>query len=115
MTELECKCALANEKTEVKSLDGESLQTLCDIFRMLGEPSRMKILMALMEGEACVYHIVKKCGGQQSAVSHQLRILKDNKIVKARRDGQNILYSFADGHVEELIKIGLTHVNCKNE
>ena len=114
MAELECKCSLSDEKTEIKPLDKESMQMLCDIFRMLGEPSRMKILMALMDGEACVYHIVKACGGGQSAVSHQLRILKDNKLIKARRDGQNILYSLADEHVEELIKIGLTHANCKN-
>ena len=114
MTEYVCKCSLSDGEAENAPLNLEALQTLCDIFRMLGEPSRMKILMALLDGEACVYHIVKSCGGQQSAVSHQLRVLKDNKLVKARREGQNVLYSLADGHVEELIKIGSTHVNCKN-
>jgi ArsR family transcriptional regulator len=118
MKEIECKHSASHgeivEKAKTAALTAEGLEEISNMFRMLGEPSRMKIILALLQGEMCVYHIVEACGGQQSAVSHQLRVLKDNKIVKSRRDGQNVLYSLADEHVEELIKIGLTHANCKN-
>ena len=73
----------------------------------------MKILFALRQGELCVFHIVQAAGGTQSAVSHQLRILRANGIVKARRDGQNIVYSLADEHVTALLELACTHLNCK--
>lgn len=109
----EHEAAATRAKERVLSLEG--LEEICNTFRMLGEPSRMKIVRALLEGELCVYHIVEACGGQQSAVSHQLRVLKDNKIVKSRREGQNILYSLADEHVREMVRIGEEHLCCKKE
>ena len=60
----------------------------------------------------CVYHIAEATGGKQSAVSHQLRVLKDNKIVKSRRDGKNILYSVADEHVAKIIEMSKIHLHC---
>ena len=93
--------------------NGDKLQKTCDLFRVLGEPSRMKIVCALKAGELCVYHIVAACGGNQSAVSHQLRILKDNGVVRARREGQNILYSIADHHVYEILSVGEEHADCE--
>lgn len=90
----------------------DDLQKVCNIFRVLSEPSRMKIVWALREGEMCVYHIVEACGGNQSAVSHQLRVLKDNGVIKCRREGQNILYSIADGHIEEILKMSEEHLGC---
>ncbi len=119
MRKEECLRSAEHEKTaeEAKAnvLSQEEIVEICNIFRVLGETSRMKIVLALLSGEMCVYHIVRACGGMQSAVSHQLRVLKDNKIVKSRREGQSILYSIADEHVRELIKIGEIHLRCQEE
>ena len=84
----------------------------CDVFRMLSEPSRLKIVFALLGGELCVYHILLAVGGTQSALSHQLRILKDNRVLRARRDGQNVYYSLADEHVKQIVEMGLQHGEC---
>jgi len=117
MKKEECKHEQQHEeivlRAREKVLSMEKTEEMCSIFRMLGEPSRMKIVFALLEGEMCVYHIVEACGGGQSAVSHQLRVLKDNKIVKSRREGQNVLYSIADDHVREIVKIGEVHIRCE--
>ena len=93
----------------------ENIERVCNTFRVIGEPSRMKIVLALLQGEMCVYHIVEACGGTQSAVSHQLRVLKDNRIIKSRRDGQNVLYSIADEHSVKIIQISEEHLNCQWE
>lgn len=93
----------------------EKIESLSSQFKAICEPSRLKILLALREGEMCVYHIVEAVGGNQSAVSHQLRILRDNRIIKARRDGQNIVYSLADAHVLAVLELALAHVGCKEE
>ena len=95
--------------------DEENIERVCNTFRVIGEPSRMKIVLALLQGEMCVYHIVEACGGTQSAVSHQLRVLKDNRIIKSRRDGQNVLYSIADEHIVKIIEISEAHLNCRLE
>lgn len=91
----------------------EDIATLAGIFKVLGEPSRMRILLALMEGEMCVYHIVEACGGTQSATSHQLRILRDNRVIKSRRDGKNIVYSIADDHIRNIIRMSVLHLGCE--
>ena len=84
----------------------------CDVFRMLSEPSRFKIVYALLGGELCVYHILHSVGGTQSALSHQLRVLKDNRVLRARREGQNVYYSLADEHVRHIVEMGLRHGEC---
>lgn len=81
-------------------------------FKTLSEPSRLKILLALSVGELCVDHITEVVGGNQSAVSHQLKTLKDNRIVKCRREGKKILYSLADAHVMIMIEVAKEHLNC---
>ncbi len=81
-------------------------------FKLLGEASRLKILFVLAAGELCVEHISQAVGGKQSAVSHQLKILKDAKILKSRRDGQKILYSLSDGHVITMLDVAKEHLNC---
>lgn len=90
----------------------EKAARACDVFRMLSEPSRLKIVVSLMEGELCVYHILQAVGGTQSALSHQLRVLKDNRLLRARRVGQNVYYSLADEHVRQMVKMGLLHGEC---
>lgn len=90
----------------------EEIEAVCAGFKAISEPSRFKILLALRQGEMCVYHIVQAVGGTQSAVSHQLRILRDNRIIKARRDGQNIVYSLADAHIVAVLELACAHLNC---
>ena len=107
---LSCEESLQRVKNKLQSV--EEIESICNIFRMLGEPSRLKLVLALLEGEVCVYHLTERCGGTQSGTSHQLRILKDNKVVKSRREGQNVLYSIADEHIKSILEIGALHVNC---
>ena len=101
------KKALSNMPTE------EGILEMCARFKVLGEPSRLKILLALSAGELCVEHIVQAVEGRQSAVSHQLKILKDNKILKSRRDGQKILYAVADAHILTMVKMAKEHLGCE--
>ena len=93
-------------------LADEKISDLCGRFKVISEPSRLKILLALEGGELCVDHITEAVGGNQSAVSHQLKILKDNKIIKSRRNGQNVLYSVSDWHVLTMIGVAKEHLNC---
>ena len=81
-------------------------------FKALSEPSRLKILLALAGGELCVEHIAEAAGGNQSAVSHQLKTLKDNRIIKCRRDGKKILYSVSDWHIMAMIELSKEHLGC---
>lgn len=90
----------------------EKIEEMGQRFKTLSEPSRLKILLALSLGELCVDHIVEAVGGNQSAVSHQLKTLKDNRIVKSRRDGKKILYSVSDGHVLTMIQVAKEHLDC---
>ena len=90
----------------------ESIAEMGARFKVISEPSRLKILLALAGGELCVDHITEAVGGNQSAVSHQLKILKDNKIVKGRRQGQKMLYSVSDWHVLTMINVAKEHLDC---
>ena len=103
---------LAAERARENMPAEESISRVSAAFKAISEPSRLKILFALRQGEMCVYHIVEAVGGTQSAVSHQLRILRDNRIIKSRRDGQNIVYSLADEHVLAVLELACTHLNC---
>lgn len=103
------------ERAKKAELSEETLEATCNIFKMLSEPSRLKIVLALLEGEMCVYHIVEATGGKQSAVSHQLRVLKDGKVIRARRNGQNVVYSIVDEHIAQMTAIGVEHARCETE
>jgi DNA-binding transcriptional ArsR family regulator len=89
------------------------LQRLALIYKILGDPSRLKILMALRRNEMCVCDLAALTGISESAVSHQLRRLKDLALVRTRRDGQVVYYSLDDKHVVLLLDIGLRHVREK--
>lgn len=91
----------------------EEIARLSESFKTISEPSRLKILFALRHGEMCVLHIVEAVGGTQSAVSHQLRLLRAGSIVKARRDGRNIVYSLADEHIVAVLELACAHLKCK--
>ncbi len=91
---------------------GQNVEKISQIFALLGEASRMKIVLALMEGELCVYHICEITGAKQSATSQHLRKLKDCNIVKSRKESNQVLYSLADDHVKMIVELALTHKNC---
>ena len=91
----------------------DELQRLALIYKILGDPSRLKILMALRRNEMCVCDLAALTGISESAVSHQLRRLKDLALARTRRDGQVVYYSLADKHVVLLLDIGLRHVREK--
>lgn len=90
--------------------DEELLYDLADLFKVFSDTTRIKILYALIEGERSVNDIAEATGTSQSAVSHQLRILKQAHLVKFRRDGRTINYSLADDHVLTILDQGLTHI-----
>ncbi len=84
--------------------------SLAELFRALGDPTRVKILFSLMTKELCVCDITAVIGVSESAVSHQLRILRNLRLVKYRREGKILYYSLADDHIEKLFAQGLEHV-----
>lgn len=88
----------------------ELLSSLAELFKLFGDATRMKILYALLESEMCVCAIAELLGMSQSAISHQLRILKDANLVGNRRDGKTIYYFLADSHVRTVIAQGFDHV-----
>jgi len=90
--------------------DDEILYDLAELFKIFGDSTRIKILYALSESELCVNDIAQLLHLSQSSVSHQLRILKDSKLVKFRREGKIIFYSLDDDHVRNIINMGMEHV-----
>ena len=107
----EAKDALPAAQPQAVALpDDEVLYELADLFRVFGDSTRIKILYALMGTELCVADIADLVGATQSAVSHQLRTLKQSHLVKFRRDGRNILYSLADDHVYTMLNQGMSHI-----
>ncbi len=88
----------------------EELYDLAELFKIFGDSTRVKILYALLEGELCVCDLAGLMEVTQSAVSHQLRVLKNSKLVKFRREGKTIYYSLADGHVESILNQGMEHI-----
>ena len=103
---------VAVQRAKEGILSNENIEKVCKIFQLLSESSRFKIVYALLKGEMCVYHITEVCGGTVSGVSHQLRVLRDNGIVKAKRYGKNVEYSLADTHVCEMVELGIEHLYC---
>ncbi len=91
-------------------LKESDLYILTEFFKMLGNPTRIRILLLLMEQDANVSVLAEQLGMTQSAVSHQLNLLKSNKLVKQRRDGKMIFYALADKHVEMVIEKGAEHI-----
>lgn len=90
--------------------DEEELYDLADLFKVFGDSTRIKILFVLYEGEMCVYDIAQTLDMTQSSISHQLRVLKQNRLVKFRKEGKIVFYSLADEHVFSIIEQGLEHV-----
>ena len=88
----------------------EKMEHIADLFKGFADTTRVRILYALTGGELCVTDISQQVELSQSAVSHQLRLLKQMQLIRFRREGKNILYSLADDHVKTILEMGLEHV-----
>ena len=98
------------EKVRQELPDEDTLYVLSELFRIFGDSTRIRILYVLFEAEMCVCDIAQLLGMTQSAISHQLRALKNARLVKSRRDGKTVFYSLADDHVKTIIDQGIEHV-----
>ena len=98
------------EKVSAKMPDETELYDLSELFKVFGDSTRIRILFVLFEEEVCVCDLAEQLNMTQSAISHQLRILKQNKLVKNKREGKSIFYSLADDHVRTIIEMGLEHI-----
>lgn len=90
--------------------DKETMEAIAELFKGFGDPTRVHILSLLLQQEMCVNDIADAVAISQSAISHQLRMLKQMHLIKFRREGKNILYSLADDHVRTILQMGLEHV-----
>ena len=117
MMEKEELCCEAHElhsellETVRKTMPAETeLYDLAELFKVFGDSTRIRILFVLFEAEVCVCDLAQALNMNQSAVSHQLKILKQNKLVKCRREGKSMFYSLADDHVRTIIAMGQEHI-----
>ncbi len=88
----------------------EELFDLSEFFKVFGDSTRIKIICALFDGEMCVGTIANLLGMSQSSISHQLRVLKNSRLVKARKEGKQVFYSLDDAHVKDIYYMGLEHI-----
>ncbi len=93
-----------------KMPEEEELYDLAELFKVFGDSTRIRILFVLFEAEVCVCDMAQALQMTQSAISHQLKILKQSKLVKSRREGKSVFYSLADGHVRTIIAQGREHI-----
>ena len=97
-------------KIKENMLEGEKLLDLSELFKALGDPTRIKIIFILFKDEMCVCDIAESLNMTQSAISHQLRTLKNARLVRYRRDGKVIYYSLDDDHIKHIFYEGLNHI-----
>lgn len=102
------------EEVKNKMQEEEVLYDLADFFKILGDSTRIKILNALFYSEMCVCDIASLLEMTQSAISHQLRVLKQGRLVKYRKAGKVVYYSLDDDHIKHIVEQGLTHIMEKN-
>lgn len=107
-----CNCVHEDLLNSVKTImpEEEILYDLAELFKIFGDTTRIKILCALFESEMCVCDIAELLNMTQSAISHQLRVLKSAKLVKNRKAGKVVFYSLADDHVKRIFDQGLSHI-----
>lgn len=114
-TQEHCKTRVIHQDRVDRALknliDTQKLYSLSAIFKALGDPTRLKIIMALLNGEMCVCDLAAFLNVTESAVSHQLRKLRDLSLVRPRRSGQVLYYNLDDDHVGQLVNVGLTHIS----
>ncbi len=110
-----CECchstAFSGESAAAFVPDGEKLLALGEFYKVFGEVSRLKILYLLFGRELCVCDISEALGSSVSAVSHQLKILKNARLVKFRKEGKSCYYSLSDDHISKILSQGMEHIN----
>lgn len=105
-----------SEELNYNEINDELIYEVADFFKVFGDSSRLKLLDLLLQEEMCVTDIALKLDMSQSAVSHQLRVLRQSRLVKYRRDGKTVYYSLDDEHVENILKEGIVHIlHLRNE
>ena len=95
--------------------DMDTLYNLAELFKVFGDTTRVRIISSLLDGEKCVFNLSQALGMGQSAISHQLRILRSAGLVKPRRSGKTVFYSLDDEHVKLIYDTGLAHIMHKNK
>ena len=105
------KCQHFNliNKVKLSNIDRESIQELSEIFKLFADETRLRIICAILNTELCVCDLCELLNLSQSAVSHQLQLLRSSKLVKYRKDGKQVYYSLEDEHIESIIKMALAH------
>ncbi|SFC76021.1 ArsR/SmtB family transcription factor [Ruminococcus albus] len=98
------------DRLERETPPDEELYDLAELFKMFGDSTRIRILYALLESEMCVGDMAQLLGLTPTACSHQLRVLKNSKLVRFRRDGKIMFYSLADEHVRSILALGMEHI-----
>ena len=106
-----CTHAAIIQQVEPDMPEEEKLYDLAELFKIFGDSTRIRILYVLFEAEMCVCDIAQLLGMTQSAISHQLRALKNARLVKSRREGKTVFYALADDHVKTIVDQGLEHVS----
>ena len=105
------KCPHFNliNKVKLSNIDRENIQELSEIFKLFADETRLRIICAILKTELCVCDLCELLNLSQSAVSHQLQLLRSSKLVKYRKDGKQVYYSLEDEHIESIIKMALAH------
>lgn len=98
------------QEAKAKLPPQELLQNLADFYKVFGDATRVKLLYVMLDYELCVCDLAEALGMTQSAISHQLRILKQMKLVGSRREGKSVFYSLADGHIRQILQQGMEHI-----
>nr|WP_273092198.1 metalloregulator ArsR/SmtB family transcription factor [Clostridium thermopalmarium] len=110
-----CNCSIIHEnivnKVKESMAADETLYDLAELFKVFGDTTRIKIICALFQSEMCVCDLAALLGMSQSAVSHQLKVLKHTRLVKFRREGKVVYYSLDDDHIKKIFDYGFAHVN----
>ena len=88
----------------------EETQDLAEFFKVFGDPTRIKILSVLRDKELCVHVIAQALEMHQTAISHQLKVLRQSRLVRYKKEGKHVFYSLNDNHIDEMLKTGLEHI-----
>lgn len=99
------------EQVKSQLPEEDKLYNLAEFFKVFGDSTRIKILCVLLQSEMCVYDIATLLNMTQSAISHQLRVLKQMQLVKFRREGKTVFYSLSDSHIENILSQGMEHIS----
>ena len=114
-----CDCNMVHKEmvqdTLSKMPENEILNNLADLFKIMGDTTRCKLLFALLQNEMCVCDLANVLSMTKSSISHQLSKMKDVGLVKSRKEGKTVYYSLDDCHISEIFEVGLKHINHKHE